>query len=254
MKQYFWISFAFLPAFAGAVADFARTPQEEAMCQAMIYSGRDQSERESWMHMHHFCDCIRFTNRAYSSLGNWNEMRYNLQIAVGGCDYVFQHAKPGFYMLPEVHLQKGKALRLYRQEGKALTEFLAAIRGNPKLPAAYIELADLQARSKKTQEALKTVTEGLRHNPDSKPLKRRYTELGGKLPYPTPIVPTPDPVTPNAAAAPAAPTNPSETTATPSVPSPAAPTVASPPTTTAPETIEPKIGSPKNPYCRFCPD
>ena len=252
MKQFLWISLVLLPSLASAVADFARTPQEEALCQAVIYNGRDQSERESWMHMHHFCDCIRFTNRAYSSLGNWNDMRYNLQVAVGGCDYVFQHAKPGFYMLPEVHLQKGKALRLYRQEGKALTEFLAAIRGNPKLPAAYMELADLQVRSKKPQEALKTVTDGLRHNPDSKPLKRRYTELGGKLPYPTPVVATPDPVKPSEAAAPA-PASPTDTPVAPSVSSPSA-TPSPPPSTSAPESLEPKIGSPKNPYCRFCAD
>lgn len=242
MKQYFWISLVLLPSLAGAVADFARTPQEETMCQAMIYSGRDQSERENWMHMHHFCDCIRFTNRAYSSLGNWNDMRYNLQVAVGGCDYVFQHAKPGFYMLPEVHLQKGKALKLYRQEGKALIEFMDAIRGNPRLAPAYMELADIQVRSKKPQEALKTVTEGLRHIPDSKPLKRRFTELGGKLPYPTPVVAAPPPATPAAETAAPTPTSPAETTAPP------------PDTATLAPIIEPKIGSPKNPYCRFCPD
>ena len=242
MKQYFWISLVLLPSLAGAVADFARTPQEETMCQAMIYSGRDQSERENWMHMHHFCDCIRFTNRAYSSLGNWNDMRYNLQVAVGGCDYVFQHAKPGFYMLPEVHLQKGKALKLYRQEGKALIEFMNAIRGNPRLAPAYIELADIQVRSKKNQEALKTVTEGLRHIPDSKPLKRRFTELGGKLPYPTPVVAAPPPATPAAETAASTPTSPGETTAPP------------PNTATPAQIIEPKIGSSKNPYCRFCSD
>jgi len=248
MKQYFWISLVLLPSLAGAVADFARTPQEEAMCQAMVYSGRDMSDRDNWMHMHHYCDCIRFTNRAYSALGDWNDMRYNLQIAIGGCDYVFKHAKPNFYMRPEIHLQKGKALKLFRQEGKALIEFIEAMRGNPKLPAAYMELADLQVRSKKTQEALKTVTEGLRHNPDSKPLKRRYTELGGKLPYPTPVFATPAPVPPPSETATPAPTSPAETTTTPTV------TTESLPVPSAPTPIEPKIGSPKNPYCRFCPD
>lgn len=242
MKKYLWISLALLPSFAGAVADFARTPQEEAMCQVMVYSGRDMSDRDNWMHMHHYCDCIRFTNRAYSALGDWNDMRYNLQIAIGGCDYVFKHAKPSFYMRPEIHLQKGKALRLFRQEGKALIEFMEAIRGNPTLAPAYMELADIQVRNKKPQEALKTVTEGLRHIPDSKPLKRRYTELGGKLPYPTPVVAAPAPATPPAETAAPTPTSPAET-------------AAPPPVTAAPAPIiEPKIGSPKNPYCRFCPD
>ncbi len=233
-----------LPPLAGA-AGFARTPQEDAMCQAMI-NGRDTSDRDNWGHMHHYCDCIRFTNRAYSALGNWNEMRGNLGEAIGHCNYVLSHTKPDFYMRPEVHLQKGKALKLSRQEGKALIEFMEAIKGNPKLSQAYTELADIQTSNKKPQEALKTVTEGLRHAPDSKPLKRRYTELGGKLPYPAPIEPAPVDAL---AARP-------DATAAPTPASPAESAVGTPATATpAVEPVAPpKIGSPKNPYCRFCPD
>jgi tetratricopeptide (TPR) repeat protein len=229
---------------AEAAPNFARTPEEEAMCQAMIYNGHDTSDRDNWRHMHHYCDCIRFTNRAYSALGDWNDMRYNLGIGIDGCDYVLSHTKPDFYMRPEVHLQKGKALRLYRQENKAVSEFMEAIKGNPELAQAYVELADIQARNKKFGEALKTVTEGLRHAPDSKPLKRRYTELGGKLPYPAPIV-----------VAPAAPqtAKPDEAVAgTPAVP--AVSTADTQPAPAAEPAVPPKIGTPTNPYCRFCPD
>ena len=214
------------------------------MCQAMIYNGRDTSDRDDWQHMHHFCDCIRFTNRAYAALGNWNDMRYDLQLGIGGCDYVLSHTKPDFYMRPEVHLQKGKALQLFKQEGKAVVEFMEAIRGNPELAQAYVELADIQARSKKSGDALKTVTEGLRHAPDSKPLQRRYTELGGKLPYPAPIVTAP--AEPQVA-------KPDEAAASASA-APRASTAATPAAPAAEPDAPPKIGSPTNPYCRFCPD
>lgn len=245
MKKSFWVGLlCLLPSFAGAVPNFGTTPQEKAMCQAMIYNGRDTSDIDNWRHMHHFCDCMRFTNRAYSALGNWNDMQYNLQIAIGGCDYVLKNTKPDFYMRPEIHLQKGKALRLFKQENKAVGEFMEAIQGNPGLAQAYVELADIQAHNKKSGEALKTVTEGLRHVPDSKPLKRRYAELGGKLPYPSPIV-----------AAPAEPqtAKPDEAAAS----APAAPVTSTADTQPAPAAepaVPPKIGSPNNPYCRFCPD
>lgn len=248
MKKTLWIGLlCVLPSFAGAgVTDFAKTKQEEAMCQTMIYSGRDTSDRANWQHMHHYCDCVRFTNRAYSALGNWRDMKYYLQIGIGGCDYVLAHTTPGFHMRSEVHLQKGKALRLYRQEGRAIAEFMEAIKGNPALAQAYVELADIQARIKKTGEALKTVTEGLRHAPESKPLRRRYTELGGKLPYPDPVAP---PQVDAQAVKPAE-------TVPPAPAIPAEPTVGATATVTpAAETITPpQIGSPKNPYCRFCPD
>lgn len=219
------------------------------MCQAQSYN-RDTSDRANWQHMHHYCDCLRFTNRAHSALGNWYEMRYNLEIGIGGCDYVLNHTSPDFYMRPEVHLQKGKALRLYRQEGKAIAELMKAIEGDPALAQAYVELADIQAKNKKSQEALKTVTEGLRHAPESKPLKRRYTELGGKLPYPAAVVektvaaeePKPE-AKPAVAPAAEAPTGQAAETVGETAPAGSAPRV------------EPaRIGSPRNPYCRFCPD
>lgn len=244
MKKKLWVGLlSLLPGLALAVADFAKTPQEEKLCQAMI-SGRDTSDRD-WGHMHHYCDCIRFTSRAHSAFGNWDDMRYNLQVGIGGCDYVLQHTKSDFFMRPEVYLQKGKALRLYRQEGKAAAAFMEAIKGDPKLAQAYVELADYQARNKQHQEALKTVTEGLRHAPDSKPLKRRYTELGGKLPYPAPIEPAPVEVE---AAKP--------DTSIPTQASPTEPVVDTPATATpaAEPALPLPIGSPKNPYCRFCPD
>lgn len=229
-----------------AAADFTKTPAEESMCQALIYNGRDTSDHGNWGHMHHFCDCMRFTNRAYAAFGNWNAVHGNLQAAIDGCDYVLRNTTPNFYMRAEVHLQKGKALKLDRQENKAIGELMEAIRGNPELAQAYVELSDIQARNMKSGEALKTVTEGLRHAPDSKPLKRRYTELGGKLPYPAPIATVP--VEPLVA-------KPDETaTSTPA--SPAEPTTGTPAAVTpvAEPLAEPRIGSPKNPYCRFCPD
>ena len=255
MKRMPWVGLlCMLPLFAGA-AGFARTPQEEAMCQAVVYS-RDTSDHENWAHMHHYCDCIRFTNRAYSALGDWYTMRVNLEVGIGGCDYVLRHAKPDFYMRPEVHLQKGKALRLYRQEGKAIAEFTEAIKGNPQLARAYVELADIQANNKKPRDALKTVTDGLRHAPDSRPLKRRYSKLGGKLPYPEAVVqkagPAPESSPPPQQALPEA-APPSTTAVEANPPALAADKPVDAPA--APTRIEPaKIGSPPNPYCRFCPD
>lgn len=246
-----------LPVMAES-AGFARTPQEEAMCQALVYS-RDTSDRANWEHMHHYCDCIRFTNRAYSASSR-NEVKRNLETGIRGCVATLKYTSPDFYMRPEVHLQMGVAYRLYPLEGKAIAEFMEAIKGNPQLAQAYVELADIQAKNKKSQEALKTVTEGLRHAPDSKPLKRRYAELGGKLPYPEPVVKKSSPAAdadaaattsqalpePQASPSPAATIPPEASVSTKAEEKPAEP-VTTPP---APA----KIGSPNNPHCRFCPE
>jgi tetratricopeptide (TPR) repeat protein len=230
-----------------ARADYAATPQEAAMCKVMVYDRSDPADHRNWMHMHHYCDCLRFINRAYSAIGDWKAVHGNIQRALGTCDYVLEHTTPDFYMRAEVHLQKGKALRLDRQENRAVGEFLEAIKGNPGLDQAYAELADIQAHNKKRGEALKTVTEGLRHVPGSKPLKRRYTELGGKLPYPAPIATT-------AVAPQAAKPDDSAASAASASAAPATSTADTQPALAAEPAVPPKIGSPTNPYCRFCPD
>lgn len=228
------------------------------MCQAAVFD-RDTSDRVNWAHMHHYCECIRFTNRAYSALSR-NEMKRNLETGIRGCVATLKYTSPDFYMRPEVHLQMGVAYRLYPLEGKAIAEFMEAIKGNPKLAQAYVELADIQAKNKKSQEALKTVTEGLRHAPDSKPLKRRYAELGGKLPYPEPAVKKSSPAAdadaaattsqalpePQASPSPAATIPPEASVSTKAEEKPAEPATTPP----APA----KIGSPNNPHCRFCPE
>jgi hypothetical protein len=103
------------------------------------------------------------------------------------------------------------------------------------------------------QKALEMATEGLKLNPNSKGLKRRYTEFGGKLPYPEAVdktmpteaskeeiksVDTPESLPPLEGATSQA----------------ADPTKLTAPTEPTSQVDPSKIGSPKNPYCRFCPD
>ena len=83
-------------AVAQAVSDFGATPSEQAMCQAVIYDGRDTSDRANWGHMHHFCDCVRFTNRAIMKTGV--ERAHEISRAIDNCDYVLSHTKPDFNM------------------------------------------------------------------------------------------------------------------------------------------------------------
>ena len=229
-----------------AVAEFAKTPQEEAMCQQQVFQGRDISDRANWIHMHHFCDCVRFQHRALMTK-NAGDVKYNLSVAIDGCNYVLKHTSPAFYMRGEIHFQKAKALRLSKRNAEAMSEYFEAIRSDPDLIAAYVELADLQARTGLKPEALKVVTEGLRHAPESKALQRRYTEFGGALPLPEPMLR-------KEAKAPPTSTQDQDPRAATVTASPVPNTsTALPDTATAP--LAPSTATAKkNPSCRFCPD
>ena len=126
------------------------------------------------------------------------------------------------------------------------------------LVKAYTLTSDIHVKLNQKNEALTVVTEGLRHVPDSRALQRLYKERGGKLPYPEPIaraaeVPAAPDQTPREGEPAAGEGKPKDTVQlAPASPAPDAAAGGGPADAQAPAT--PKIGSPTNPWCRFCPD
>ncbi len=242
-----------LPA---AFAGWAPSPAEMAAlppyCAARFNEGSPafRSWRTSmgsdFVHLHHYCAGINFLNRGRGSFGAGR--KDTLGAAVREFDYVLGNVSSGFHLRSEILMNRGVALTLLKRDGEAIGNLLEAIQLDPRQPRAYSALADLHVRQKNPGKALEAVSEGLRHNPDTKALQRRYTELGGKLPYPAPIA---------AAASPAAPSEESAGAVEAAAPAPDSAAAVAPAGVTAPADDAPapaKIGSPTNPYCRFCPD
>jgi tetratricopeptide (TPR) repeat protein len=246
---------------APALAEWTPSPAEmaalPAYCTAKFNEGANPEAAKVWRenmgsnftHIHHYCAGLNFVNRARGMASDKDKLG-TLGAAMTNFDYILQYTQADFYLRPEVLMNRGIALSMLHRDGEAIGELLKSIELDPKQPRAYVTLADLYEKQKNRSKALDTVTAGLRHNPDTKSLQRRYTELGGKLPYPAPVQPAaaadstaPATVTPTPAGAdPAGSAAGASATATPTVTPAVDPAAA------------PKIGSPKNPYCRFCPD
>lgn len=245
MKKHWLLMLLVISTPSWAVDPFAATPAEEAMCQARVYSRLGPRDHNT-MHMHHYCTGLRFLNRAYAATNNKKDMRFKAERSISNFNYVLRHTQESYAMRGEVHLNKAQALKMVGRKAEAMAELNNALRYDAAAGAAYQALADSYLEMGNRTKALEMATEGLKRNPDSKVLQRRYTELGGKLPYPARI---------EAAAAESQATEGNEVAATPSAAS-QDPSIASPaPESSRNEAVaEPKIGSPTNPYCRFCPD
>ncbi len=138
-------------------------------------------------------------------------------------------------------------------DSDAVAELMDAIRMDPGYAAAYIELINVNLNMGNREGALNIAQEGLVRIPDSKVLQKHYRELGGKLPYPMPIEKKEE-------AAPEV----SENSAQAEAESPAitqAPTGTPPNPENSQAAQEPlqddssgstAIGTPSNPWCRFC--
>jgi tetratricopeptide (TPR) repeat protein len=217
-------------------------------CHARLDSPQGSPEWNAWrdrigqnfIDIHHYCFALTAVNR-YWGARTKQDRGFLMQRALNNFDYIINAAKPDFVLRADVYSDRGNLYKLMGKPGEAARDFNQALTINPRLVKPYLLLADLHVAGKSPKRALESVTEGLRHVPDSTALQRRYLELGGKKPFPEPIVAKvaePVPAQPEVAA------DPVEAAAVESKQEPGP----------APQTeAAPAIGTSKNPYCRFCP-
>ncbi|MFN3715367.1 MAG: tetratricopeptide repeat protein [Thiobacillus sp.] len=196
---------------------------------AAVEMWRARMGHDNWIHMHHYCSGLVELNRYYRSARG--RQRANLGNAINEFSGMLKAWTPDFYLRAEAHMNRGRALKYSGRDGQALADFEKALELDPGLSPARIDLADLYARLGKKAQALEVLKAGIARDPEKQSLRRRYQELGGDMKALADLKPVP--------AAPAA-----------EAPADATPPAAKPPV----QLVEPKIGSPKNPYCRFCPD
>jgi len=236
-------------------------------CAARFGESPNSAAAQSWReafgwdynHVHHYCMGLNLINRSYAQF-RMEDKRGTLGAAVNEIDYTISHTSPGFVLRPELHLNRGVALSLMKEEGQAIVELQKAIQLDPSLAKAYVLLADQYVGLKTPGKALEAVTEGLRHAPGNKALQRRYDELGGKRPYPEPYAKTepPSPSGPTESATQASPpeARPPEQAGL-NAPSTAQPAMADRNAKDAtPKSVIPPTpdGAGKGQWCRFCPD
>lgn len=195
---------------------------------------------------HHYCwsEVNRFRNyRITNRVKRLNQAK----VVSGGFKFMVDHPEylpKNWPYMAQMYVHYGYGLVMEEKLGEAIDAFMAAIKIDPRYEPAYDSLADTYVKLGDKAKALEQVAEGLRYRPDSKSLKRRYDELGGKPPYPEPY---PQAQTERDAVAP---TEKSEIKTT----FQAAQSAVADEPTSQPVKIEPSSGQPKdNPYCRFCP-
>lgn len=258
IRRYWWGMVA-AAVFAQAHAVEPHAPSEAEFnslppyCAAKLKSRIGSADYASWekilgkdfVHTHHYCFALNYINRYYRSRSR-QDKTFNLQSALNNLDYMVTHAAPGYSLMPEIYQNRGLVYSLMGRNGEAVRDMRKAIELNPRQVKAYNVLADFYSGSKQANKALETVTEGLRHNPGTRSLQRRYTELGGKLPYPEPVQAMPEAAPPEGAAG--------DVVATPPIEAATAASRDEPAAAASGQVPAPAIGSPSNPYCRFCPD
>lgn len=199
---------------------------------------------------HHYCFAEVSMLRYYNAVNAKERTAYALS-AAGDYGFVVDHPEyrsADWPYLPKMYVKLGDVLLKLARTSDAIMAYTKALNENPEYISAYVALADYMAQSGAKVKALEYLTEGLRRQPESKLLKRRYNSLGGKQPYPEPYPkPVKDPDSRREhVAAPVAENRGENSNA---VVTPAAAQAAEPNAAPVDSAVR---GTPTNPYCRFC--
>jgi len=234
-------------SFEPNASEMARMPE---YCKVKFRSPQGSPEWLAWrdrmgrnfIDIHHYCAALNFMNRYWGATDARARSHY-LRSALDNFSYMVKAESPDFPLRAELYSNRGEVFKLQGRPGEAERDFRHALELDPRLTRPYLQLIDLYEGRKQRKAALETATLGLRHNPESKAMQRRYLELGGAKPFPEPFVaevkPEVEPVVPDQPPA-----------SEPGAAAPVAPAAPEPETMVAPPAA---IGTPKNPYCRFCP-
>jgi len=255
-----------------SAAEMALLPE---YCKVRATDNHQSPEFQSWMQrigpqfidLHHYCAGLNYINRYQYRVSDKNR-GYYLGRAVPEIDYVAKNMRPDFPLAGEIYFNRGIALQLMHKDAQAIADFFRAIEHDPNQVRAYLAIADAYLKAKNKSKALEIVTNGLHIVPESKALQRRYLELGGKKPFP--VADAPPLIKKETEEG-----DPIKSALDVVVESPGAVGAASKPTQgsgqgiadaqssenssgggdakRSDESKPPEIGSPTNPYCRFCP-
>lgn len=193
------------------------------------------------VHFHHYCGGLEAVNRMstggvrYNSYGDYG-------MAQKEFGYVLANTPPNNYLIPEVHAALGRAHYLRRSFGEAAASMNKAIELDPRHSAVYVLLADMFIEMKRPDEARKLVQRAIEQAPINKGLRRLAKQLDVTIPEQP--APPPPQVAVDTTGAPA------EAVAASSSPGAALPGRQAQQPYMAPV----EIGSPTNPWCRFCTD
>ncbi len=201
----------------------------------------------NYAHFHHYCAAMNAMNKANVTRGK-EDRRYQLGLVMSESSYVLSHSAADHPLLPAVYTLRAQSLISANKPADAERELRKALQMDPTQMEALLTLARLYSDTGRKDNAVKTVRAGLAIAPGNKSLRRLGAQLAMELP------PFEEAAT---EAAPTPPQPPSDKAAEPAgSPTPNSDVKSGDPVN--PETgvpaVETNIGSPTNPWCRFCPD
>lgn len=153
-------------------------------CKTKFDNGLNRSHPDvrRWMnilgpeyeHIHHYCFGLNFYYRA--GVGD-NNKDYYLRRAMDNYNYLIEHSRPDFILLPEVYVKRGQVYRSMGDTARAIQDFRKARDMKPDYLKPYAVIGDTYLQMGEKEKAREAWEQGLKVSPQSKALGRRIKSL-----------------------------------------------------------------------------
>jgi tetratricopeptide (TPR) repeat protein len=147
--------------------------------------GRFSDSQRQWFakmgstfgHIHHYCWALLNAGRAHNPMAKAAERQILLGRAIGDCNYVVERAPPDFVLLPEIYLRMGQ-FSFERGDVVAALEYFDRSRAaKSDYWPPYIEIAKVNMKIGRRQEAEAALKQGLEVMPGEPRLKEALDNL-----------------------------------------------------------------------------
>lgn len=136
--------------------------------------------------MHHYCYALIHMMRGQRAGLTRMEYKEAWLGVIDEIDFTLQFMPPDFVLLPEMMLNRGRALMRLKKHEAAMNNFQQAIDLKADYWPPYLDIADYQVSTGDKAKAIEVLRQGLKNVPDAKALRLRLTELGVANPVPSP--------------------------------------------------------------------
>lgn len=143
--------------------------------------GRQGNTANLWR-MHHYCYALIHMMRGQRTGLTLMEFKEAWLGTIEEIDYTLQFLPDDFVLMPEMLLNRGRALVRLKKAEAALENFRKATELKPDYWPPYLEMAEILTAAKDKSGAIEVLQKGLQNAPDAKALRLRLTQLGGKIP------------------------------------------------------------------------
>lgn len=134
----------------------------------------------TYLHLHHYCYGLVFTNRAKLARVTASERNSLLSQSIGEFDYTIRNSTVDFVLLPEMLTKKGENLLRLRRIQEGVSTLQSAIQTKPDYWPPYAVLSDYFKANGELDAARGWIEKGIAASPGAKALESRHLELKGK--------------------------------------------------------------------------